>query len=401
MRAGIASSVFSRAVLPAAHLIDIRLSLSDATARSTHNDMLAHEANFDQKRIPALDGLRAVAISLVLLFHLRFTGIPGPLGVTIFFVLSGYLITWILLKEELKTGSISFSAFYWRRVLRIIPPLLVATILGLTLYSSIASIPWTEVVAANSFWMNYRVAFQRHDGMFLAVTWSLAVEEQFYILWPAAFWYLRGNPKRRITAVAIGIASIWVWRFVLVSVFHVASSYIYNAFDTRVDSILVGCLAALFCHDKRNHSIVRLLSAQSSWFVALLGATTFCIAAVSTRTPKYLAAELTLEPLLIACAMVNLIFVNSRIRHLLELKPLLFLGSISYSLYLYHGPIATMIPAWSHYHSIVLVLSISVAAAALSFMFIERPILRYKSVFWWRRPADVKPSHAVDARIAI
>ncbi|MGC2321688.1 MAG: acyltransferase [Terriglobales bacterium] len=154
-------------------------------SRSVSIDLLP---KLRSSRIPALDGMRALAVFLVILYHFSFDWAPASLGVLGFFVLSGFLITWLLLKENDKTGTISLSGFYKRRSLRIFPAfyaycggwLLLLLLTG-------HKVVWAEVISAFCYISNYYQAFFHPADSFVTHTWSLAIEEQFYLLWPLCF----------------------------------------------------------------------------------------------------------------------------------------------------------------------------------------------------------------------
>src|SRR5580704_2439818 len=161
-----------------------------------------------QKRIPGLDGIRALSIILVLFAHLG-DGVSrwaqyGGFGVEAFFVLSGFLITWLLCVEEDKRGVISLPSFYARRALRILPP----AFLYIALASLLGLLGWANIVRNEPL---YSIFFIRNlmanGGDHLGHLWSLAIEEQFYFLWPLGFLLLRSDRRRLFLAVALFIAA--------------------------------------------------------------------------------------------------------------------------------------------------------------------------------------------------
>lgn len=211
------------------------------------------------KRIPSLDGLRAISISLVLVAHC-YEGIKhqaptgplwlilgnGSLGVTIFFVISGYLITTLLLREHEKRGSISLSNFYIRRAFRILPPFyLYVAVLALLAALGVVGITRGDLLSAFTFTWDYS---RSAVSWMLAHTWSLSVEEQFYILWPTILVLLLTRSSRRTAAkFAAGL-------ILLAPIFRLAthlsgseflSHRIYYMLHTRMDALMFGCLAAL------------------------------------------------------------------------------------------------------------------------------------------------------------
>lgn len=205
--------------------------------------------------IPSLDGIRAVSFLIVFVAHAGYGGfIPGGFGVTVFFFLSGFLITTLLRMEQAASGTVRLGDFYLRRVLRIFPPfytvlaasaLLVAC--GLLRGTLQARPMFALVFHFSNYWNVFHGASGQPPGT--AVYWSLAVEEHFYLLFPALFILLqRRLPQReRSQALALLVLTLAVclWRLALVLILHADSDRTYLASDTRVDSILFGCALAL------------------------------------------------------------------------------------------------------------------------------------------------------------
>src|SRR6267378_2769496 len=159
------------------------------------------------RSIPALDGIRAIAVFLVILYHLSIQRallvFPGPLGVLIFFVLSGFLITWLLIKEEEKYGSISLKGFYRRRALRIFPAFYVFWIVAVAsrLVAHGRDVPWSQAISAFFYVSNYLHAIFHPTPDYMIHTWSLSAEEQFYLLWPLSFVML--SKKKRLLMLGL------------------------------------------------------------------------------------------------------------------------------------------------------------------------------------------------------
>ncbi len=200
------------------------------------------------KKIPALDGLRALAIGLVLCYHFDFpTHVPGPMGVTIFFVLSGFLITWLVLNENERTGTVSLRGFYRRRAPRILPAFYCYWLLSIAvLVLAHRTIPWGEFRASALYFSDYYYSFGSPVRPFMPFTWSLAVEEQFYFLWPAVFLFYRRDLKTLGRVISTLIASAWIYRAILYLGFSASQEYLQHSFDTRFDHLLVGALLAVW-----------------------------------------------------------------------------------------------------------------------------------------------------------
>src|SRR5438105_3314001 len=148
------------------------------------------------RHLPALDGLRMVSAFLVVLYHSGFEHVPGGHGVLAFFVISGFLITWLLLQEEARRGAVSLRLFYVRRTLRIFPAFYAFWLLwtGALLLSG-RPIHWPQALSALGYVSNYYQAISGDPNTGYSHTWSLAIEEQFYLLWPMSFIALRRRPR--------------------------------------------------------------------------------------------------------------------------------------------------------------------------------------------------------------
>jgi peptidoglycan/LPS O-acetylase OafA/YrhL len=202
-----------------------------------------------QKKIPSLDGLRAVAVILVIFHHLKVPFAPEGRGVLTFFVLSGFLITWMMLNESEKNDSISIVDFYVRRVLRIFPALYVYLALSFAALLLTRSWPSGSILgdyfSAFTYTSNYRFALMPHIDHACWHTWALSVEEQFYLLWP---WFLVAFQKdlRKLTYLLIAaIVLVDIYRMVWFFKFHADDHWLSFTFDSRVDHLLVGCLLAV------------------------------------------------------------------------------------------------------------------------------------------------------------
>ena len=206
-----------------------------------------------QGHIPSLDGFRMAAVLLVLVAHAGYSHVvPGGFGVTVFFFLSGYLITTLMMREHARTGRIDLPAFFARRFLRLMPPLLVTLALayGLAAVDVLEGSLSPRALLGQLFYVfNYQLVFSgAHDpGVAgLDVRWSLAVEEHFYLIYPFAFIGLTRmrTLRGRTIVLCMVLAAILAWRLVLVHALGAAPDRTYLATDTRLDSILWGCLLA-------------------------------------------------------------------------------------------------------------------------------------------------------------
>lgn len=292
--------------------------------------------------IPSLDGIRAIAVALVFFAHSGYEHlIPGGLGVTIFFVLSGYLITTLMRVEHDRNGAISYRAFYLRRLLRLMPPLLiVVAAAGLLSSLSVIDGAFTPggLFSALFYFGNYYVIAHDFHGMpaGVGVVWSLAIEEHYYLFYPplAALLLRVGRTGLSATVLTTLCVAVAAWRYWLV--FHGGSeAHLTMATDTRVDAILVGCLMALLCNPWLDP--VPAPNALRDW-----GLATLCVAVllgtllyrdeVFRLTARYILQSLAIAPLIyLAVARADRMpfrWLNTR--------PLVYIGTISYTIYLSH-----------------------------------------------------------------
>jgi peptidoglycan/LPS O-acetylase OafA/YrhL len=292
--------------------------------------------------IPSLDGIRAIAVLLVFFAHSGVENIvPGGLGVTIFFVLSGYLITTLMRIEQSRNGSISYRGFYLRRLLRLMPPLfIVVAAAGLLSALSVIDGGFTPggMSSALFYFGNYHVISNDFRGMpaGIGLVWSLAIEEHYYLFYPplAALLLRVGRVGLSVTVLSMLCAAVLTWRYWLV--FHGGSeAYLTMATDTRVDAILVGCLMALL----RNPWLdpVPAPKALYDWAVAAV-----CVA-VLLGTLLYrdevfrLTARYTLQSLAIAPLIYLAVARADRLPfRWLNARSVVYIGTISYTIYLSH-----------------------------------------------------------------
>ncbi|MEO1858024.1 MAG: acyltransferase, partial [Rubritalea sp.] len=203
--------------------------------------------------IPSLDGIRTLSILIVIVSHAGFGHVvPGGLGVTTFFFLSGFLITIILMREYERTKTIHYPYFFVRRILRLAPPLFtcLAVAYGLTFIGvSQGGFSWTGILSQTFYLANYHLIFQWPGEVpeGLGILWSLAVEEHFYLFYPVVLLFLMRKFKKNGAAVGLAILCVVVllWRNYLFIIQEVPVDRIYFGTDTRIDSILYGCILAL------------------------------------------------------------------------------------------------------------------------------------------------------------
>ena len=295
--------------------------------------------------IPSLDGIRAISFFLVFFAHAGLGSIiiPGGFGVSIFFLLSGFLITTLLRTEFARYRRISLRNFYLRRALRILPPLYVTLILAMLLCNigrGHPGIPFEGTLAqalqVSNYYEIYAAPAVTMPGS--GVLWSLAVEEHFYLIFPILYaWMCPRFSAYRQTLILLALcAGALAWRCILHFHFHASDVHTYYGTDARFDSILFGCVFAILAnpvlHDPLHSWFVR----QMKWllplsFVVLLG--TFLDRNESFReTLRYTLQAMALIPIFIAAIH----FQKSWPVRFLNLTFVRFLGVLSYSLYLCH-----------------------------------------------------------------
>ncbi|HZE27056.1 MAG TPA: acyltransferase [Terriglobales bacterium] len=361
------------------------------------------EAATREHNLPSLDGLRAVAVFLVVFYH---SGLPvnGGLGVLMFFVISGFLITWLLLQEEKRWGDISLKLFYIRRTLRIFPAFYVFWLLVVVGFVVLGKRVHVGQAAASFFYVtNYYQALLGDPDTALSHTWSLAIEEQFYLLWPLAF-LLLGNARRRMHALMIVIPLVWVYRIVSVLWFHVWQGYVYEALDMRADHLLVGCLLATVLHQKSAPRLWQLLGARPWTLWITVGGL-----ALSSEAPHLLhhawryrdLVGFTIDPILTAILIVQAMTFSQISACWLNWGWMRLLGRMSYSIYLYQqvtlSPPRHLLKSAPLLVQLIAGIATCLAFSAASYYFVERPFQTLKERIGTRakkQAVEVDPSAA-------
>jgi peptidoglycan/LPS O-acetylase OafA/YrhL len=248
-----------------------------------------------------------------------------------------------------------------------------------------------EPVAAFFYMGDYYHALRRPTEGIMWITWSLGVEEKFYLLWPALFVGLRGQWDRLLKYCLGGIGLIWLEKVVLTHLVHAPHHYFEYAFDTRADVVLVGCALALATRLPRAQALFRAVSRRPWWAIptAALAVATAVAAHPGdhAHAPVYFTYVMPIQMLALATLFVQLItWSESPVIRLLSSRPARVLGDLSYGIYLYHFPLLWLIRShlmgrvrYSVY--IALDLAVPLVVAYLSFRLLERPFLRLKSRF--------------------
>lgn len=340
--------------------------------------------------MPCLDGLRGCAVMAVMLHHARAPfSAGGFIGVDIFFVLSGFLITGLLLNEYAKTGRINLAQFYMRRALRLLPALFVFLALMLLFSDMFGGLSTTAIDAGLvlGYIANWSKALGYGRPVFMSHCWSLSIEEQFYLLWPTLFLGLLAFvkvPRRMVLVIVALVAGSLVERSLLF-VAHADSWRLYTGLDTRADSLLTGCALAFvlaYFGVPEPESRLGKLSAWGAHLAVVLLLLTMKF--VLWRTPLVQTLGFTVIALLAATIVTYMtVQPNSWMRRVLELPFLVWMGRISYGLYLFHWPPIR----WMNEHEMsrwtvmAIGFPLAFAIATLSYMCIEAPALRLKERF--------------------
>jgi peptidoglycan/LPS O-acetylase OafA/YrhL len=344
--------------------------------------------------VPALDGLRAVAILVLLLYHAGSSTyvllLPGGfLGVDVFFTLSGFLITALLLQEWQDTGAVNLIHFYYRRALRLFPALtllLLACLAFIALYpSQLALNTLNEMPYTIFFVQNWLLIFQPSplDSGLLAHTWSLSVEEQFYLLWaPALALLLRcGWTPRGILILLAVLITVSAAEKVALQVWDWFPKRIYNSTDTRADALLLGAAAAVVLTGRPlrwSSRATRAIKAGSIVFWLALPALAWTM---RFDPPALRLGGYTLFAIGVALSILHIVtHPQSLTARILSRPGLVGIGRVSYGIYLWHTFIfgiffRTGIVPLPVQALVVLALLLSFTVPALSWQFVESPLL--------------------------
>jgi peptidoglycan/LPS O-acetylase OafA/YrhL len=355
-------------------------------------------------RLPSLDGLRAVSICMVVIGHcsktitglsdgaymfLGFVG-AGRLGVSIFFVISGFLITTLLVREQLSTHTIRLKDFYIRRAFRIFPGFyaywLVAFVLALLGYIHLSR---SDLISAAIYIWNY--VPRNVDTWFLGHTWSLSVEEQFYLLWPLILNFY--GPKRgKWAALAVVVTAPFI-RLGSYFLLPPTRPRIGMMLHTRADSLMIGALLALMCFNEDHLRILKRLA--RSWLIPVISLcflVTDTLLTIHFKGGYLLFIGYSLQNLMIVLLVAHVVFYDKTILgRMLNHPVLVHVGLISYSLYIWQQLfLTTNNTSFSGLFPWNIVCAFG--AAELSYYLLEKPFLR------WRKHFSNVPDNAAHLR---
>jgi len=341
-----------------------------------------------------LDGLRALAVLAVVGAHFRFLNLGAAIGVDLFFVLSGFLITSLLLREHQRTATVSLRRFWIRRGLRLLPALacgvLVALVVARWATPEQRHETWTGLPFVLFYFGNWaRVAGGPFALGLLVHTWSLAIEEQFYFLWPLvmACWLGTRALSYRRAATIMAVVAVGAALYNLYAFQHWGEAVAYFRTDTRSMGLLAGCALALAVRG-RPESIV--LSARAKhvlragalvafgmfWFICI-----FCSAQTGTAASLMYSGATLSSVVLVAFAV--LVSESYWVRLLSGRGPA-WVGARSYGIYLYHYPLALVFVQAHVFHggehnvAVIVCILVTLLLAAVSHRWVETPFLRLK-----------------------
>ncbi len=350
------------------------------------------QANNNNRYISYLDGLRGYAIFFVLLGHFNLVKITlAQVGVTIFFFISGFLITKLLIYEYTKGQTIGLREFYIRRVLRLYPALLFmllcyCTVLLVFGYRIIGN----DILAGLFYYTNYYLTYFHPvlpDAKYLLVSevlWSLSVEEHFYLLFPLLFLWLLPRGKLFIKVLVLLLAAFLVVRILTVA-YASGNTFFINYYTThcRADSILYGCVAALLVFHYQSKWYVRVLQSGSCFYIGLV----VLVASVLFRNvffQKTFVYSLEGVGLFLMIPSISFARLNGIMHKIIDNKISVYIGKLSYSLYLCHW-VAMQLgilyfpkssPGW-----FAVVVPTTVILALVSFYLVEKPFLALRKKF--------------------
>ena len=358
-------------------------------------------SNNKSKYLPSIDSLRALAVLAVIIYHVDVNYLPGGfLGVDLFFVLSGYLISSLIIKEFRKTGTVNLYNFYIRRARRLLPAVYFMITIGL-----VVMVLFNEVLLRKShldaifgyiYSSNWWYIFHKLDyfDSFGAQSpfkhlWSLAIEEQFYMIFPLLFLLVNGKKKskdgtyklnKNFLYVVLGLILVSLIAHILL--FDINNiSRIYFGTDTRAFSLLVGVVGAILYPMERLHS--KVTPQQNMMYSVVSLASIATLITVMVYTSEY-NTWLYRGGFLLVAILGLIVIISSGKQHtlmskLLSFKPIVFIGKISYSLYLWHFPILVLTTPVSEIGNpniffVILRIVLTFAVAIVSYVFVETPI---------------------------
>jgi peptidoglycan/LPS O-acetylase OafA/YrhL len=354
--------------------------------------------------LPALDGTRGIAVIWVFLFHAGVPGFSGGfIGVDVFFVLSGFLISSLLIQEYQANRKIRFKNFYMRRVLRLFPALFLLMTVFVVFVWFFFKTPeeklfhLQDALITMFYAANWTRAFDLYRPVILAHCWSLSIEEQFYLVWPAILLCLLKLPGVwRSVSIAVLLFLSWAWRLVLLEQ-HASWYRLYNGFDTRADMLLAGCLLASLWHAgnldvwQKSSPWVRHLILVPAVFFLLSGAMWF-----DWQKPALYQYQYTAIGLATGVILLELIsFEAGPLARVLRIRPLQWMGMVSYGFYLWHYPVMHVLQTVTELKKPLFVLcagSLTLLFTVISWYGVEQVFQKYKKRYKISPSRELQPS---------
>lgn len=352
-----------------------------------------------QGRVPCLDGFRALSIFVVVLYHCnlmaqnRWTKIlpDGHLGVTFFFVISGFLITLLMLRETNRTGTLSLRDFYRRRTLRIVPAL-GAYLTVLFVCQQLGFLSYQPHIWLGA--ITYTLCFMDRSGAgFLSHLWSLSVEEHFYLIWPLLFHLAK--PAKAFRILLGYLLLLPLLRYALWAYGNRGLDIEFCS-PTQMGSIATGCVVAFSVNQTGIKPLTKEAAAKMRRLLPLstVGSAALLAASVVAARISGLYNILFSDPVNAACLAVFMVSVlyteKSFLFRIMNTKPVIWLGILSYSIYLWQQPFTNGVVGRSLSHW-PLALTLIVGLASASYLFVETPFLRWKDK---GKPSDALPQNA-------
>ncbi|MBP7141853.1 MAG: acyltransferase [Opitutaceae bacterium] len=340
---------------------------------------------------PALDGVRTIAVGIVLCAHGGVSWFrSGGVGVDIFFVLSGFLITTILSNERQRTGSIRFRNFYARRFLRLAPALVLTCVLVAVAKAALGeSFPSVDIALALTYTSNWARAFYNYQLTWLDHCWSLAIEEQFYLIWPLivlAVERIARSPAAKAGLLIGGAAVIASYRAWHVGIWP--DERINFGLDTRMDSLMAGASLSYLVKALPGG---RFPEGFSKWIGRLGAPAALLTLGVIPRIVTWYSPWMGWIGYVLVAGLAAIVLSDliagrhSLLAHPLASRPIVYIGKISYGIYLLHLPVYYIVEKFIPEAPLIVrfgwKVGVSLALASASYFWIERRFLRLKSRF--------------------
>jgi len=358
------------------------------------------------RRIPGMDALRLLGVLSVMMSHAGL--LDWSFGLQMLLVVSGFLITRMLLQEHDRTGTVHVSRFAWQRATRLMPAMLAYTALGAAyLMARGIPLPFGAIASALAQVLNYHQALTGGQTHYLSHTWSLSLQEQFYVLWPLFLLWAWRRGMRLHRAIAGYILGVWAVRAFECLVMSAPDPYLYRALETRSDNLAVGGLIAVLLRDPRWSEGYQRLRRMGPAILAVT-AILLGVSELHRGDPTYrYVIGMALEPLLIALAMPFMFLwasTPSWPRRLLNARVVVAAGQGSYAMYLWQQILmsgcihALTRHHWAPWPAFGVAATLIALVGHLSFTYFESPARRAltaRTAHWFQPPqADAQSSQS-------